>query len=41
MATQKTPTELLLEVYNKAMLVVGLNDKNVTELQQSDKNYSI
>jgi DNA (cytosine-5)-methyltransferase 1 len=38
MATQKTPTELLSEVYNKAMSVVGLNDKNITELKQREQD---
>lgn len=38
MASQKTPTELLSEVYNNAMTVVGLNDKNITELKQSEQD---
>jgi hypothetical protein len=37
MTTQKTPAELLSEAYNKAMSIVGLNDKSVTELTQSEQ----
>ena len=37
MELQKTPTELLSELYNKAMSVVGLNDKNITELKQNEQ----
>jgi DNA (cytosine-5)-methyltransferase 1 len=38
MASQKTPPELLSEVYNKAMSVVGLSGKNSTNLEQKSQD---
>ena len=34
---EKTPTEFLTDLYNKAMSVVGTNDKNVSDLKPKEQ----